>query len=90
MQVNVVYAETGKNWSTEIDCPENTSVWELVQTLRDHELFQHIDFNTCSSFAVWNQQVDSHYMLSDGDRLEILRPLEQDPKDLRRMRAIRR
>jgi putative ubiquitin-RnfH superfamily antitoxin RatB of RatAB toxin-antitoxin module len=37
--------------------------------------------------GVYSQLVDDDYELAHGDRLEIYRPLQQDPKELRRQRA---
>jgi len=36
--------------------------------------------------AVWGKPVDPSYLLKDGDRLEVLRPLRVDPKVARRER----
>jgi putative ubiquitin-RnfH superfamily antitoxin RatB of RatAB toxin-antitoxin module len=40
-----------------------------------------------SGYAVFGQCVDTGTRLRDGDRLELLRPLQVDPKDARRRRA---
>jgi len=37
--------------------------------------------------GVWGRQVDRDHRLSDGDRVEIYRPLVADPKTARRRRA---
>lgn len=37
--------------------------------------------------GVFGEQVADDYQLADGDRVEIYRPLQQDPKELRRLRA---
>lgn len=36
--------------------------------------------------AIWGRSCDSSQPLRDGDRLELLRPLQVDPKEARRMR----
>ena len=38
--------------------------------------------------AIWGRRVDKAERLKDGDRVEILRPLEIDPRDARRQLAI--
>jgi uncharacterized protein len=43
-----------------------------------------------SGFAVFGERVGSTDCLRDGDRLELLRPLQVDPKEARRHRASRR
>jgi putative ubiquitin-RnfH superfamily antitoxin RatB of RatAB toxin-antitoxin module len=40
--------------------------------------------------GVYGVRVARDAKLSNGDRVEIYRPLQADPKDLRRRRAIRR
>ena len=42
-----------------------------------------------TGFAVFGERVGSEHVLRDGDRLELLRPLEADPKDARRRRALK-
>jgi uncharacterized protein len=42
-----------------------------------------------SGFAVFGQRVHEADPIHDGDRLELLRPLQADPKDARRRRARR-
>lgn len=39
------------------------------------------------AYAVFGIAVDPEYVLADGDRVELLRPLQADPKDARRSRA---
>ena len=38
-------------------------------------------------FAVFGERVSAEDVLRDGDRLELLRPLQVDPKEARRRRA---
>ena len=39
------------------------------------------------ALAVFGERVDPQHLLRDGDRVELLRPLQVDPKDARRRRA---
>jgi uncharacterized protein len=39
------------------------------------------------SVAVWGQRATLQQALRDGDRIELLRPLQIDPKEARRLRA---
>lgn len=41
-------------------------------------------------YAVYGKRVDRDAPLRDGDRLELLRPLQMDPKEARRRRAARK
>lgn len=40
-----------------------------------------------AALGVFSERVEDDYLCSQGDRLEIYRPLQQDPKELRRQRA---
>ena len=37
--------------------------------------------------GIWGRPVDRDQVVSDGDRVEIYRPLEMDPREARRLRA---
>lgn len=39
------------------------------------------------AYAVYGVRVDEQALLNDGDRVELLRPLQADPMDARRRRA---
>lgn len=41
-------------------------------------------------YAVFGVRADPGVLLRDGDRVELLRPLQMDPKEARRRRAERR
>ena len=41
----------------------------------------------CAGVAVFGQRATLEQRLSDGDRVEMLRALQADPKDARRLRA---
>jgi putative ubiquitin-RnfH superfamily antitoxin RatB of RatAB toxin-antitoxin module len=46
------------------------------------------DFNfTAATLGVWNKQVAADHVLTDGDRVEIYRPLPMDPREARRILA---
>lgn len=42
-----------------------------------------------AGLAVFGVAVEPGTLLRDGDRVELLRPLQADPKDARRQRALR-
>ena len=37
--------------------------------------------------GVWGRPVERDHVLSDGDRVEVYRPLEMDPREARRLKA---
>lgn len=48
------------------------------------------DLEGIDGYAVFGERVDAEALLRDGDRLELLRPLQVDPKQARQQRAGRR
>ena len=51
--------------------------------------FSDISIDQADGYSVWGEVVDESYVLSDGDRLEVLRKLKHDPMQLRRINAKR-
>ncbi len=52
--------------------------------------FPELDAMPPPRVGVWGRACDAARLLRDGDRIEIYRPLQADPKDARRQRAARR
>lgn len=44
-------------------------------------------WDQAAGFAVFGEKRTLHSLLQEGDRVEILRPLQADPKEARRQRA---
>lgn len=87
INVSIVYALPEQAWTKSLvmnrgATPEDlmhesgllTVFPELVQKLEKKEL----------NFGIFSQRVDENYLLAEGDRLEIYRPLTADPKTVRR------
>ena len=88
MRVEVAYADPARevliglevrHGSPVLDCVERSGLFRLVPDLRDMRL----------GFAVFGRRVEPADPVSKGDRIEVLRPLEVDPKEARRLRARR-
>lgn len=86
VQVSVVYALPDAVWERSIvvdadatlrGAIERSGVLETFPALRDHDL----------SAGVYGALRSLDDPLHDGDRIEIYRPLQVDPKDARRIRA---
>ena len=65
--------------STVLECVEYSGLFRLMPELRGAEV----------GFAVFGRRVEPADPVSKGDRIEVLRPLEIDPKEARRLRAHR-
>ena len=64
--------------STVFDCVEGSGLFRLVPDLRETGL----------GFAVFGRRAEPTEPVSKGDRIEVLRPLQIDPKEARRRRAL--
>ena len=68
-----------RSGATVLECVESSGFFRLVPDLLDGEV----------GFAVFGRRVEPTDSVSTGDRIEVLRPLELDPKEARRLRARR-
>lgn len=72
-----------------VDLPEGASVAQavgasaLLDDLPDDERARLV-------YGVWGRVVGGDFILEEGDRVELLRPLIADPKEARRRRAAKR
>ena len=87
MRISVVYAAPGVEAHEDVVIPADAVVADAVEAsgLLDRFLLRSSDI----ALAIFGQRARSDTPLRDGDRIEILRPLPADPKELRRRRAAR-
>jgi putative ubiquitin-RnfH superfamily antitoxin RatB of RatAB toxin-antitoxin module len=87
MVVTVVLAEPARQQVVSLEIDEGTTAWQAVMLAG---LLAGRDDLEASrlALAVHGKQVGKERVLEPGDRVEILRPLPQDPK-LRRRRLAR-
>lgn len=81
MRIELVRAWPRRCSRVELDLPDGASVLEAVHAAgwqADAEIV------ACAVFGV---AVEADSVLKDGDRVELLRPLQADPKEARRSRA---
>ena len=85
--VSVLLAEAGRQRSISLALPAGATAWQAVEA---SGLLQGRDDLDPAGLAVaiYGRQVSRERELEAGDRVEILRPLPEDPK-LRRRRAAR-
>ncbi len=53
-----------------------------------YELFPDQDLRSCAT-GIWGREVPRTWLLRNGDRVELYRPLRVDPREARRERAAR-
>jgi putative ubiquitin-RnfH superfamily antitoxin RatB of RatAB toxin-antitoxin module len=84
MKVEVVLAWPRKAESVTVELPDGADVADAVAAAGWSEV------DGVSGYAVFGQRARPEQVLNDGDRVELLRPLQADPRDARRKRAQRR
>jgi len=81
MKVEVLRAWPRRFQSIALELPDGSSVADAVAAAGlagDPEI---------AAYAVFGIRVEPGAVLADGDRVELLRPLQADPKEARRRRA---
>ena len=86
IRVQVVLAEASSHSRADLRVPAGTSAWQAVEA--SGLLHGRSDLDPSRlGVAVFGRLVGRGQPLEEGDRVEILRPLAQDPKQRRRSLA---
>ncbi|CAM3534003.1 RnfH family protein [Rouxiella silvae] len=86
VSVEVVYALPERQYLKTVRLTEGSSVKQAIQASGLLELRREIDLDS-NKVGIYSRPVKLSDVVSDGDRVEIYRPLIADPKELRRLRA---
>ena len=86
ISIEVSYALPGAQRVLSVSVPRGCMARPAVELSCMAALFPEIDAANCP-LGVFGMQVAEDYLLNEGDRLEIYRPLENDPMDARRRAA---
>ena len=81
----VAYALPGRQWLWQVDAPDSATVGELISRARD--MAGAMDVPWDGPVGVFGALCERSVVPRDGDRIEIYRPLNADPKESRRARA---
>ena len=88
MILNVSVAYAGPEWFGEValGMPTGASARDAIAAsgIERHIKYFSIDAVVC---GVWGKVRSADYVLREGDRVEIYRPLQADPKDARRAKV---
>ncbi|WP_449567594.1 RnfH family protein [Lelliottia nimipressuralis] len=84
--VEVAYALPAKQYLQRVKLDEGATVEEAIRASGLLELRSDIDLSK-NKVGIYSRPVKLMDVVSDGDRVEIYRPLIADPKELRRQRA---
>jgi uncharacterized protein len=80
--VEVAYAERERQWLLRLELPANATVEAALSEFRAR--LPALVLPTEFQVGIFGQVVARSRRLSSGDRLEIYRPLREDPRDTRR------
>ena len=84
ISVEVAYALPEKQRIVKLDVPPGTTALEAV-TL--DEVFDELVVGPDLKIGVWGKATTADRVLVAGERVEIYRPLQVDPKEVRKARA---
>ena len=84
--VEVVFALPDRQVLRTVELPPGSTVDDAIDASRIAEAFKDIDLGQFK-VAAWGELVDRGRPVVDGDRIEILRPLDIDPREARRLLA---
>jgi putative ubiquitin-RnfH superfamily antitoxin RatB of RatAB toxin-antitoxin module len=87
MKVEVVYALPDKQKIIAIDVPEGTVAFDAVQLSGIGKQFPDINIEEAKMGVFGKAVKPKEHVLSEGERVEIYRPLKADPKASRAARA---
>ena len=86
MQVEVVFALPDRQVLEALEVEDGATVAEAIARSGIERRFPDEDLSALE-VGVWGRTADRSRVLQDGDRVEIYRPLEIDPREARRLKA---
>jgi putative ubiquitin-RnfH superfamily antitoxin RatB of RatAB toxin-antitoxin module len=86
IKVEVVYATPENQVLLPVILPADSTVADALFESGLPQQFSQVDFDQLQA-GIWGNTVTREHALADGDRVEIYRPLELDPKEARRQLA---
>jgi putative ubiquitin-RnfH superfamily antitoxin RatB of RatAB toxin-antitoxin module len=86
MRVAVAVALAARQEVIEVELALHATVADALAAARLDERFPEVDFSAMR-IGIWSRAAGATTVLREGDRVELYRPLQADPKDARRTRA---
>ncbi len=86
LQLEVAYARPERQLIVKLSLPAGTTAREAVLQSGIGSEFADIDLAQLK-LGIFGKAVPAEHVLRDRDRVEIYRPLQADPKEVRRRRA---
>ena len=89
MNIEIIYALPQEQVLMTCEVPENSTIREVIIASKILTKYPEIDLNV-NSVGIFNQLASLDDEVHAGDRIEIYRTLTIDPKEARRLRALKR
>jgi putative ubiquitin-RnfH superfamily antitoxin RatB of RatAB toxin-antitoxin module len=89
IEVEVAYARPERQVIVALNLPEGSTAAEAINASGLRQQFPDIDWADCP-VGLFAKPCPLDQPLAQGDRVEIYRPLANDPKDARRLRAAKK
>lgn len=86
IRVEVAYALADRQWLLTIEVPTETTVRQAIRLSGLPEQIPGLDFEAMP-VGIFSRRCSLDTVVRDGDRIELYRPLQVDPKEARRRRA---
>ena len=86
MQVEVVFALPDRQELLVVELQDGATVGTAIERSKLAQQFPGVDFNSLQA-GVWGKPATREHVVREGDRIELYRPLEMDPRDARRLKA---
>jgi len=86
ISIEVAYATPEQQVIVALNVPENTTVETAIKSSALLVRFPEIDLSA-TAVGIFGKLCELNQPLKAGDRVEIYRPLHNDPKEARRQRA---
>ena len=86
IHVELVWGEPDTQILLALDVAEGTTLLEAIEQSGIQEQNTKIEIDA-ARLGVFSRKKSPDYILREGDRIEIYRPLIADPKEIRRKRA---
>ena len=86
LDIEVAYALPERQWLVAISVPQGTTARQALSLSGLADEAPGLDINSCP-VGVFGRVVPDDYELSNGERVEIYRPLLHDPREQRRALA---
>jgi len=84
--VEVAYAEPQEQFLRRLELPAGGTVADAIAASEVSSAFPDIDIDP-GRVGIFSRKVSMSQVLEEGDRVEIYRPLQADPKEVRRAKA---